>query len=272
MAKDFDLNSSQWLDIVFEKRNRQYGAYELRNDSSNRHGKSLIIVTIVGLLAIFLPKVIENMKFGQQDLTESTVVDMTNIVNDDTKVDDTKPIEEIVVPPPTLKAAVQFTEAIIDKDENIRDENIVKAQDELNKMDEEIAARTVEGTTDGSGQHADDVKQQATIAPPPPPVYTYAEKMPEFPGGQAALTKWLHDNIIYPQQAIEAGLQGQTVVNFVVSPDGLIDRVKIVRSVHSSLDREAIRLVKAMPKWIPGRQNGNAVYVYFNLPINFTLK
>ncbi|MDR3327570.1 MAG: TonB family protein [Prevotellaceae bacterium] len=271
MAKDFDLTSPKWLDIIFEKRNRQYGAYELRNDSSNRHIKSLIIVIIIGLLAIFLPRIIDNMHFGQDGVIQATGVDITDFVNPD-KVDDTQPVEEVVVPPPTLKAAVQFTEAVIDKDENIQHENLIKAQDELNKMDEEIAARTVEGATDGTGQHADDVIAHDAIAPPPPPVLLYAEKMPEFPGGRAALTKWLSDNIIYPQQAIDAGLQGQAVVNFVVSPDGLIDRVKIVKSAHASLDREAIRLVKAMPKWIPGRQNGNAVYVYFNLPINFTLK
>ncbi|MDR3327852.1 MAG: energy transducer TonB [Prevotellaceae bacterium] len=104
-------------------------------------------------------------------------------------------------------------------------------------------------------------------------MFEFVEKMPRFKGGQTALTNFLQENILYPKQAIDACIQGQVVVNFVVSPDGSIDRIKIVKPVHSSLDKEAIRVVKLTSgMWMPGEQDGKKVNVYFNLPIKFKLQ
>ena len=102
-------------------------------------------------------------------------------------------------------------------------------------------------------------------------VFNHVEVMPRFPGGDAALLKWLSDNIIYPEEAAKQGIQGRVIVRFVVSPDGSIENVEVLKSLDPLCDNEAIRVVKAMPKWIPGKQNGKSVYVYYTLPIVFRL-
>lgn len=102
--------------------------------------------------------------------------------------------------------------------------------------------------------------------------YTEVEIRPKFPGGDAALAKYLATHVMYPAQAAEDGAQGKVVVSFVVGKDGSISKVKVIRSKHPALDREAVRVVKAMPKWIPGKMNGKLVNVVYNLPVTFTLQ
>lgn len=125
-----------------------------------------------------------------------------------------------------------------------------------------------------------------TIAPPPPPaassdddeeeedkiIYTKVEKKAEFPGGKAELTKFLKKNLSYPQIAIDNNIQGNVVVKFVVSRTGDIKDVKVTRGVDPSLDEEAIRVVKSMPKWTPAEQRNKPCNSYFTLPVNFKLK
>jgi len=103
-------------------------------------------------------------------------------------------------------------------------------------------------------------------------IFTHVEVMPQFPGGEAALMKWLADNITYPPLAQEQGIQGRVNTRFVITPDGSIEDVEIVKGLDPSCDKEAIRVVKSMPKWVPGKQNGKAVYAYFSLPITFRLQ
>lgn len=98
------------------------------------------------------------------------------------------------------------------------------------------------------------------------------EEMPQFPGGDAALMKYLRDNISYPQRAVEKGIQGRVVVQFVVTKTGEIGEVKVIRGVDSDIDNEAIRLCKSLPKFIPGKMNGQVVDVWYTLPVTFALK
>ena len=102
-------------------------------------------------------------------------------------------------------------------------------------------------------------------------VYQVVEQMPQFPGGQAAMMKFIADSLRYPSVAYENGIEGRVIVKFVVDCKGNIVNPLVVRSVDPLLDREAIRLVKSMPKWIPGRQNGKPVCVIYNVPIRFKL-
>ncbi len=129
--------------------------------------------------------------------------------------------------------------------------------------------------------------QQATesIPPPPPPppppptevsvptdeVFTVVEEMPQFPGGDEGRTNFLMNNLKYPAKAIEKGIQGKVFVSFVVEKDGSIGNVKLLRGIDESCDAEAVRVVSSMPKWQPGKQNGEAVRVQFNMPISFKL-
>jgi protein TonB len=125
------------------------------------------------------------------------------------------------------------------------------------------------------------VTQVAPPPPPPPPsaptiaidhIFEVVEQQPEFPGGAAAMMQWLNSNMRYPTIAQEQGIQGRVTVAFVVERDGSITDVQILRGVDPSLDREAVRVVGQMPRWTPGRQQGEAVRVRFNLPVTFRLQ
>ena len=102
-------------------------------------------------------------------------------------------------------------------------------------------------------------------------VYDVVEVMPQFPGGQIAMMKYIMENIKYPKQIMEEGIQGRVTVSFIVEKDGRVSNVRLLRSVQSALDKEAVRVVKSMPKWTPGKQNGKPVRVRFNLPVMFKL-
>lgn len=126
-------------------------------------------------------------------------------------------------------------------------------------------------------------RQVEAYIPPPPPkpvqkeeatdeIFVVVENQPEFPGGNAAMMKFLSDNIKYPVIAQENGLQGRVITNFVVERDGSITDVQVVRGVDPSLDREAIRVIQSMPRWKPGQQRGQAVRVRFTLPVVFRLQ
>jgi len=103
-------------------------------------------------------------------------------------------------------------------------------------------------------------------------VFDVVEQMPSFPGGDAELMKFLNSHIKYPAVAEENGIQGRVVATFVVERDGSITDVKVIKSVDPSLDKEAIRVLKSMPKWIPGKQNGSAVRVKYTVPVTFRLQ
>ena len=102
-------------------------------------------------------------------------------------------------------------------------------------------------------------------------LFSVVEVMPQYPGGQIAMLKYLMENIKYPEQAMKKGIQGRVAVSFIVEKDGSISDVKPVLSVHPLLNKEAVRVVKSMPKWSPGKHNGKPVRVRFNLPVMFKL-
>ena len=102
-------------------------------------------------------------------------------------------------------------------------------------------------------------------------LFSVVEVMPQYPGGQIAMLQYLMKNIKYPEQAMKEGIQGRVTVRFIVEKDGSISDVKPVLSVHPLLNKEAVRVVKSMPKWSPGKHNGKPVRVRFNLPVMFKL-
>lgn len=104
------------------------------------------------------------------------------------------------------------------------------------------------------------------------PIYTAVEQMPKFPGGDVALLRYISSHVKYPAEAAKKRVQGHVIVKFVVERDGSISNVSVLRSVDPSLDREAIRLIKSMPKWHPGKQNGTTVRVKYQVPVSFRLK
>lgn len=175
-----------------------------------------------------------------------------------------------------VKSSVKFTAPIIKKDSEVKEEDEIKL-DEVQKSDKAVGAFTVEGNDEVGGAV---LKAKEDIAAPEPPkhvveetkIFTVVEQMPMFPGGDGALMGYLRDNIHYPTVAAENGVQGRVVVGFVVERDGSITDVNILRGVDPSLDREAMRVVKSMPKWTPGKQNGSAVRVKYQVPVSFRLQ
>lgn len=149
---------------------------------------------------------------------------------------------------------------------------------EIIEVVEEKVETRIEINTEDDASKA----QTQTYIPPPPPkpkveevteeIFVVVEEQPEFPGGNAAMMKFLSDNIKYPVIAQENGIQGRVITNFVVERDGSITDVQVVRGVDPSLDREAIRVIQSMPKWKAGRQRGSAVRVRFTLPVVFRLQ
>jgi len=170
---------------------------------------------------------------------------------------------------------VKFVPPVIKKDSEVKPEEELKSQEELNKTNTAIGAFDVKGNDEAAGEV---LKAKEVIAQPEPPkeeetkVFDVVEQMPSFPGGPSALMQFLSSNIKYPVVAEENGVQGRVVCTFVVEKDGSITDVRVIKSVDPSLDKEAMRVVKSMPRWIPGKQNGSAVRVKYTVPVTFRLQ
>ena len=211
MAKDFDITSQKWLELVFEGKNKQYGAYELRDESSNRHFKSLIIVTILGLAVIFLPKIIGSVIPQAQIVAQTEEVTMVEINQEIPEEDQIKQIEN-VPPPPLLKETVQFTPPVIKRDEEVTNEVITQQELTDNKAD--ISVKTVDGVKDGGVDIADLQDHKVVVQEEKKPeIFQHVEVPPSFPGGEKELMKWLQDNMIYPVVAQEQGIQGRVILD-----------------------------------------------------------
>lgn len=274
-----DLISNEWTDLVFEGRNQSYGAYKLRKTTGKRNLWALIIVALAAVL-LYLGLQLQRMAEANKKVENTQAVELAKL-NTEKKKEAKVEKKEIIRQEPEkvveqVKSSVKFTAPIIKKDEEVKEEDEIKL-DEVQKSDKAVGAFTVEGNDEVSGSV---LKAKEDIPAPEPPkhvveetkIFTVVEQMPMFPGGDAALMGYLRDNIHYPTVAAENGVQGRVVVGFVVERDGSITDVNILRSVDPSLDREAMRVVKSMPRWTPGKQNGSAVRVKYQVPVTFRLQ
>ena len=273
-----DLIDNNWVDLVFEGRNKEYGAYVLRKDTGKRNVKSMLLVfaVIIAIMAAVAAKVAIENAFPKKVAME-TDVELTKLAEKkEAKVEKKAPVkveEQKVVE--KVKSSVKFTPPVIKKDDEVKPEEELKSQEDLNKTNTAIGSFDVKGNDETGGEV---LKAKEVIAQPEPPkeeetkVFDVVEVMPTFPGGQGALFEWLSKNIKYPVVAEENGVQGRVIVTFVVERNGSITDVQVAKSVDPSLDKEAVRVVKAMPNWIPGKQNGSAVRVKFTVPVTFRLQ
>ena len=282
MAK-IDLYDPKWVDMVFAGKNKEYGAYQLRKGTSGRNIKSLLILVIAAaLVGGFLAWKVIEQKQAEEQQAYMEAMELAKLQQQAKKEEKKKePVKPKIEPKkeiPVARETQKFTAPVIKKDELVKEENQVKQMD---KLDEKVAVGTEnkEGVKDRTIEAVrNDI---ATVAPPPPPapkpevatkVFDVVEEMPSFPGGQGALMQYLASNIKYPVVAQENGVQGRVIVSFVVERDGSISDVKVARSVDPSLDREAQRVVKSMPRWSPGKQNGSTVRVKYTVPVVFRLQ
>jgi len=271
MAKDINLNAADWCDLVFEGRNQKYGAYKMRQTSSKRHVVAFIIgVLFIGFVAV-LPTLIDTVKkltAKREAMTEKTVMSDLAKLEDQVKEENIERATE-APPPPPLKSTVKFTAPVI-TDEPIQEGEELQSQEELSATKTTISVATVQGTDEDKGVDIADLEDHKVIIEEKP-VYG-VEQMPQFPGGEEELLKFIHDNLRYPPVAAEVGIEGRVTIRFVVSRNGDVVDVTVIRGLDPSCDKEAVRVVKMMPKWIPGRQNGRNVPVYYTLPVVYKLQ
>ena len=282
MAK-IDLYDPKWVEMVFAGKNKEYGAYQLRKGTSGRNIKALLILVIAAaLVGGFLAWKVIEQKQAEEQQAYMEAMELAKLQQQAKKEEKKKePVKPKIEPKkeiPVARETQKFTAPVIKKDELVKEENQVKQMD---KLDEKVAvgAENKEGTKD---RLAEAVRSDIAVAAPPPPpapkpevsnkVFDVVEEMPHFPGGAAALQAFLSSNTKYPVVAQENGVQGRVIVSFVVERDGSITDVRVVRSVDPSLDREASRVVRSMPRWSPGKQNGSAVRVKYTVPVVFRLQ
>ncbi len=289
MAKrNVDLTSKEWRDIVFSNKNKEFGAYQLRAKSDKRHNMA-VLYTLIGLvIVLFLifgyskysdyqaEKAALEAKEKAEKMSQAILEQVEETPEEDDEIEEQKFEQPEVVVPEEVLATVQVTQiAIVDAD---------KVKNEVMDMETQQEDNTARGVVNQEGSDDADkfkaVQEQVVVKEPEPEVqkpkeeqiFVAVEQPAEFPGGMAALMKWLNNNMRYPEAAQQNDIQGRVIVNFVVEKDGSIANVKIAKGVDKDLDREALRVVKKMPKWQPGKNNGVAVRSYFNLPVTFRLQ
>lgn len=293
MAKDVDLSSKEWTDLIFEGKNKEFGAYALRQASDRRHNLAVIYV-IAGLALILIFAWLYGMYKADKERAENErIAELIASIEqqqfeelqaelDIPEEEENQMEQEEEIPEPEEEEALaeeilnteKFTEFLVQKDEDVKEE--VKSADEVKDTSTALGSVNFDQGTDDLNivrEHKNEVivEEKAPVVEETK-VFTSVEQMPQFPGGEAELLKWISTHIKYPAIAMENNVQGKVVVQFVVTRDGSIGEVKIARGKDPDLDKEAMRVVKTLPKFIPGKMNGQAVNVWYTLPINFKLQ
>jgi protein TonB len=257
MAKD--KMNIPFDDIVFETRNQEYGAYRLRK----KYNRNVLIGMLIGIIiigtAIITPyinaKALENQKKRDQKLVE---LKMENL---------DQPQENIAPPPPPppppaeAVAQVKYVPPVVV--DSIKPEDMKQMmtadQAQVEVKNEEVTA---------VAEVQEEVKEEEA----PVEVFVVVEEMPTFPGGDAELMKFINSNIVYPEIAKENNIQGRVILRFCVTYKGAVDQVTVLKQVDPALDNEAIRVIKMLPAWKPGKQGGKPVNVWYSVPVTFQLK
>jgi protein TonB len=263
---EFDLYKSGWLELVFDDRNKAYGAYDLRKHYAENLFKALGFTTL-GFVCLLLG--FNFILTHQPEQKTGVVVTMTPRLI--TPPDQKKPVDppKPKITPPQVQTVkyVRMTPTVDQLAKNpptIEDLKVsaVGTVDQKGKIDPNANL----GITDaGSG---DGLKAETEEQPQP---FGTVEINPEFPGGETAWAKFMQKNLRYPNQAVEAGVSGKVFVSFVVEKDGHLSDIKVIRGVGYGLDEEAIRVLKLAPAWKPGIQNGRPVRVMYTMPFSFQL-
>lgn len=257
------VTSTERNTIVFEDRNKAYGAYQIRKD----YNKSLIFI-MLGLVAAV------GIAFGSylfikslpEEVVEAPPVDLSQFTVEAPPLEDVEPppIEEEI---PPMEKTIEFLPPVV-TDEEVK--TPPPTQDAL--------ADTKASTSTNNVETENFAPPVAASTPPPveikeEPVFLDVEESAEYPGGRAEMMKYLANNMKYPETAIQAGIEGKCYLRFIVGTDGKIQDVRISRGVPDcpECDKEAARVVRSMPKWKPGKNSGKAVRSYFDLPVNFKL-
>jgi protein TonB len=278
---------SDYLDLIFDNRNKSYGGYELRKHYNRRALKALGITFSVILLGIGTPFILSQLNAKAPVLmasaTPEDAIRITDVVLPPPPPEPPhapKPPEPVKAGTPPAANTIKNTPPDIVannlvkptvKPPDIKDlENAVSGPVTNPGEHGNVIANTTKPHTGPYGNSDTDKKGSGDIASDKP--VTFAEVMPEFPGGMAALLAYIQKNLHYPAMAREEGIEGKVVIRFIVNTLGEIEGAKVEKAIGGCCDKEALRVVNAMPKWKPGKQNGHNVKVYYTLPVTFKLQ
>ncbi|WP_428224471.1 energy transducer TonB [Flavobacterium sp.] len=266
-----DLYKSQWLDLVFEGRNKKYGAYLLRKENSKTSLRALIIGAASFGIAIASPMLIDMIPSGDDDATldEKVVLVDMNKPKENTppppppekKPEPPKPkVDEVKFVEPKVVEAKKVTEEIKTVDE-LKDKNIAE-KDQKGDKDAQV---TIDAPTGNNEEVVKVVEEDNTV-------YNSAgiEVQPEFPGGYAGFAKFVQRNFRTPE--VEEDVKGRIFVEFVVEKDGSLTDIHVLKDLGYGTKEEAIRMLKSAPRWTPGEQNGKKIRVKYSLPITIEIK
>lgn len=286
MAKDVDLSSKEWTDIVFDGKNKEFGAYQLRKASDGRHNRA-VLFTIIGLIVVLIGGYFWGMysdyRMKQYELQlqaqlEQQLAEMA--AEEEQQQEEEEIIEAVQEPeqeealPEEILNTIKDTELTIAADNEVTED--ITSKDEVAESTFAAGATTFDQGTDNLEvvrTHKDEIiVEEKKPEPVKEEIFTAVEQMPQFPGGEAELLKYIATHIKYPTMAAENNIQGRVVVKFVVKKDGNVGEVVVLRGKDPDLDKEAVRVVKTLPRFIPGKMNGQAVSVWYTLPINFKLQ
>ena len=274
MAK-IDLIDNSWVDLVFEGKNQAYGAYQLRKNTGKRNLWSIFIMLIAAaLIAAVVGANAIISAAGEGDADIAADVNLSALAEKKPEVEEKAPVKiEEVKPVEQVKSSIKFVPPVVKEDKDVHEDKELKSQDELNETKTAIGGFDVKGNTDDADAQV--LKAVEEVAQPEPKpaedkIFDVVEQAPTFKEGD--VRAWLAKNLQYPPVAAENGISGRVVVGFGVERDGSISHVQVLRGVDPSLDKEAVRVVKAMPKWNPGMQNGSPVRVKYNVPVQFKLQ
>lgn len=303
MAKDVDLSSKEWLDLVFEGKNKEFGAYELRSDSPRRHNKS-VLYTLIGIAICALlaygwaaynkwstERRLEQERLEQealakqmeQEMEEEEVQQEIEIPEEKEQIleeeiqNSQKVTEMAIVPDDQVKEPPKTIDAQKEDERQVGAVNEDRGTDDITKPTEqahqEVVQTIVEPPKEEKKEEPKPEPKKEEPKPEKEEVFSSAAHMPSYPGGDAALMKYLSDHLRYPETAASNNIQGKVIVQFVVTKTGKIGEVKVARSVDKDLDREAVRVCKSLPAFSPGRNAvGDPVNVWYTLPVTFKLQ
>jgi periplasmic protein TonB len=269
-------NTENFDDIIFENRNKAYGAYFLRKNYSNYLTRAMVIGSSCFILlfggAFTYNKYIVP-KLAQNNSNDGTWV----ILPPPTE----PPIEipEVTPPPPPERvieqqASIKFLPPVpVDNNDEIIETPPPDPKDIEGKIISSISTEGLETDLLIPPTVAPEITKKIDLDEPDEgKVFVAVEQQPQFPDGDKALYRFLSENIHYPQAAARVNVSGKVYVKFVVEKDGSIGNVEVTKGIGFGCDEEAVRVIKLMPKWTPGKQNGKAVRVYYNMPVVYRLE
>jgi periplasmic protein TonB len=262
-----EIDSERWDDIVFENRNKAYGAYIIRN-IYGRHVviASLFTMLILGFVLVF-PRIADFFK--QQEETEEVAlksIKYTDLAPPPPIDKNQPPPPKLDVPPP-VKTIIKFLPPKI-TDKEIVEEEEMPTIEEIKQND--TGAENIDRT--GEIDFDEPVQEVLKEGNDEDIIFTVVEQQAEYPGGLQAMAKFLQKNMKYPAVARRMGIEGSVFVSFVIDREGVISDIQVVKGISAECDKEAARVIKLMPPWKPGKQNGKAVKCRFVLPIKFKLE